>query len=167
MGGSNSGRWGSRKPFAEHLGRIDLKVMRKQHPLCRGSVLTLTYKRPNGREVMARVSMAATDTAFGGTRLWFRCPGCSRRCQVLYGGAGIACRTCQGLRYRSQAEDPTSRANRAMCKIAKRIDPRCNMGDLPPKPPGMHWTTYDRLAERYDAQSEKWAILVMRRFRLR
>jgi hypothetical protein len=32
------------------------------------------------------------------------------------------------------------------------------------QPPHMHWRTYDRLVERYEAQSERWGLAIMRRF---
>jgi len=38
-----------------------------------------------------------------------------------------------------------------MGKIAKRIDCEADGIDLPDKPPGMHWRTYDRLVERHSA----------------
>jgi len=37
----------------------------------------------------------------------------------------------------------------------------CN--DLPEKPKGMHWTTYDRLVERYEGYSEQWGLAILRR----
>src|SRR5262245_41603299 len=55
-------------------------------------------------------------------------------------------------------ETKADRATRAMLKIVRRLNPDdpdpCN--DLPKKPPRMHWTTYDRLVERYEGHSEKW-----------
>jgi hypothetical protein len=38
-----------------------------------------------------------------------------------------------------------------MGKIAKQIDPNAEM-DLPDKAPGMHWSRYNRLAERFSKQ---------------
>ena len=39
-----------------------------------------------------------------------------------------------------------------MRKIAKQIDSEAEM-DLPDKPPGMRWSRYNRLAERFEHQS--------------
>jgi hypothetical protein len=47
-------------------------------------------------------------------------------------------------------------------RIARRLDPTARYNDLPPKPPGMHWRTYERLAERYGALGEAWAEGSMR-----
>ena len=54
------------------------------------------------------------------------------------------------------------RALHAMGKIAKKIDPGSDM-DLPDKPPGMHWSRYNRLAERFAYQNNVWTLLMMRR----
>jgi hypothetical protein len=40
-------------------------------------------------------------------------------------------------------------------------------GKLPSKPKGMHWLTYARLAGRYHAYGQKWAVAIARRFRFR
>ena len=57
-------------------------------------------------------------------------------------------------------------AKRAMLKIVRRLNPDdpdpCN--DVPEKPKGMHWSTYDRLVERYEAYSDQWGLEIMRRF---
>jgi hypothetical protein len=53
-----------------------------------------------------------------------------------------------------------------MLKIVRRLNPDdpdpCN--DLPDKPMGMHWRTYDALVERYEACNERWGQEIMRRF---
>ena len=52
-----------------------------------------------------------------------------------------------------------------MMKIVKRLDPEATCNVLPSKPKGMHWSTYDRLTERYEAYDAMWALAIMRRFR--
>jgi hypothetical protein len=49
-----------------------------------------------------------------------------------------------------------------MDKIAKKIDPDACM-ELPDKPPGMHWSTYDRLAERFEHYSTVWDMVMLRK----
>ena len=49
----------------------------------------------------------------------------------------------------SQSLDQIDRALHAMGKIAPKIDPDAEM-DLPDKPPGMHWSRYNCLAERFE-----------------
>jgi hypothetical protein len=167
MGGSGSGRWGSRKPTAEHMARIDLATIRRQYPVTRLSKLTSSYTRQNGQRVTADIYFDHTTTRFGGSRLWFVCPACRQRCRVLFGSWRIACRRCHRLRYGSQVESRSSRAIRGMTRIVKRLDPEATCNDLPSKPKGMHWKTYNRLADRYDEYDNRWAIGVMRRLRIR
>ena len=56
-----------------------------------------------------------------------------------------------------------------MLKIVRRLNPDdpdpCN--DLPEKPKGMHWSTYERLSERYNAYDTMWAMAIMRFLRIR
>ena len=66
------------------------------------------------------------------------------------------------VRYQSQTLDRIGRALHAMGKIAKQIDPEAEM-DLPDKPPGMHWSRYNRLAERFEHQNNVWTLATMRR----
>ena len=43
------------------------------------------------------------------------------------------------------------KASRALFKIVRRLDPDEDCNDLPLTPKGMHWKTYERLAEHYQA----------------
>src|SRR5262245_40321657 len=167
MGGSGSGRWGSRRPLAEALRRIDLAQLRRDHPITPGTLVTMRYQWANGRQVETTVSFLFTTGRLGGRRVWFCCPSCDRRCQILYGSWRIACHRCHRLRYLSQRESRCGRANLGMMKIVKRLDPEATCTALPPKPKGMHWSTYERLCERYDTYDMMWSMAVMRRFGFR
>jgi hypothetical protein len=167
MGGSGSGRWGSRRPLAEAMRRIDLAQLRRSYPITPDGLVRMSYAWARGRHVDATVSLLHTPLHFGGWSVWFCCPSCGRRCRVLYGSWRIACRHCHRLRYLSQRETPSGRANLGMLKVAKRLDPEARGNALPFKPKGMHWSTYERLSERYDAYSTMWAMSVMRYFRIR
>jgi hypothetical protein len=86
---------------------------------------------------------------FGGSRPWFLCPanGCNRRAAILYsGGGGFACRRCLGLAYRTQHEQPDGRllikAERQWARLGWAF------GEEGPKPKGMYWRTFNRIAER-------------------
>jgi hypothetical protein len=97
MGGSGSGRWGSRRPLAEALQRIDIAHLRRDHPIIPGALVTMRYQWANGRRVETTVSFLFTPGRFGGRRVWFCC-------QILYGSWRIACHRCHRLRYLSQRE---------------------------------------------------------------
>jgi hypothetical protein len=150
IGGSGSGRWGSRRPIAEGLQRFDLaEYMRRPDAVkpYAGCIATIS----NGK-LSAQIRYTETTTQFGGRRLWMLCPRCSRRCRVVFLGFGrVACRRCFRVRYHSQSLDQIGRAQHAMRKIAKQLDPEVDMDlpDSPDRPLGMHWSRYNRLAERF------------------
>lgn len=51
------------------------------------------------------VALTTSKTHYGGDRLWFECPQCSRRKGILYQSPidnRIVCRKCIGLFYRQQ-----------------------------------------------------------------
>src|SRR5215468_4591630 len=169
MGGYGSGMWRfSRRPLAETMRRIDLATLRRDKPsLTAIDILQVRCQRSDGKRIeVTEVYLEATRVYFGGHRLWFRCPRCDGRCRVLYGTWRIACRRCHRLRYTTQKETRSGRANLAMFKIVKRLDPDATFNELPPKPKGMHWCTYERLADRYDAYDTMWAMAIMRHFRI-
>jgi hypothetical protein len=58
--------------------------------------------------------------------------------------------------YASQFAGPDNRAHIGQAKIKSRLiaDPDPDNWNLPPKPKGMHWSTYNRYVERYDAYEE-------------
>ena len=108
----------------------------------------------------------------GGVRWWLRCPRCRARRAVLYvtpwTGAHYRCRVCLGLAYPVQRLDPVRRAEHRMRKVVARlgVERPETLPDLPPKPPGMHWRTYERHAAVYDAanaQREARCLAEMRR----
>lgn len=110
---------------------------------------------------------------FGGHRWYFICPETGKRAQCLYNPPGATrFRSRHGFRvplqYRSQCEDSASRHISQMHKVTyKMLDAgkpewreKYRAWDFPPKPPGMHWKTYNRHFERwewYDAAS--WAMI--------
>ena len=75
-------------------------------------------------------------------------PGANRFCSRQARARRVA--------YASQSFDPDNRAHRGLAKIKSRLiadlDP--DEWDLPPKPKGMRWSTYNRYVERYDAYEE-------------
>jgi len=56
-----------------------------------------------------------------------------------------------------------------VCNLRKRVGGGRGAFDgepFPPRPKGMHWKTYRRLEERYDALQGAWAVGVPQRFGL-
>jgi hypothetical protein len=68
-----------------------------------GVLAALMGAVPASEAYPLRVLRDATPT--GGSRWWWACPGCGRRCGLLYllpGLPRLACRVCHRLTYRSQ-----------------------------------------------------------------
>jgi hypothetical protein len=87
---------------------------------------------------------------YGGERPWFRCPKCNRRCAILFFvRTAVACRTCEGVAYRSQL---ASRSHRLFEK-RDRLLGRLGVAPGPVarvvwKPKWMHQRTFDKLRLR-------------------
>lgn len=91
-----------------------------------------------------------TEQRLGGRRRWFLCPSCGKRCSKLFEqNTWFACRRCLGLAYQSQREQPQWRPLLRVQKICMRLGGTANLTQpFPPKPKGMHVSTYDRLRAR-------------------
>jgi hypothetical protein len=68
--------------------------------------------------------------------------------------AQIRVRKCHGLTYSSQYEPSYQRAIDQADKLRGASDEE----PFPPKPKGMHWRTYDRLAARYNDLMISWTV---------
>jgi len=101
------------------------------------------------------VRLEPVPQPLGGVRWWLRCPGCGSRRAMLYAlrhtGRHFRCRACRRLAYASERYDAMERPALRMRTVARRLGLRHPeaVPDLPPKPPGMHWRTYERHATTY------------------
>lgn len=146
MGGRGSGsycRW-SNTVSIEEVKRIDIRYMRRNGMLrpgwagsltwtcggepagdirytCHADRIVFNYRFRDGGEwepVEVVAYFDRTPCHIGGQRLWFRCPNCQRRCEVLcLPGKYPACRKCYSLPYRSQCEDRLGRLQRRQNKL--------------------------------------------------
>lgn len=197
MGGFGSGHhWhGGGKGVCEQMKRIDLREFRRRGWLRssrRGSLnwsmggepagsigyrildgaMELSYRardpgEDDWRDVSEKVAFVFTGQRLGGERLWFACPGCGRRCAVLYGGALFRCRRCCRLAYQSQNEGPRARSITQAQKFRQRLGGSGALDEpFPGKPAGMHRQTYKRLitrGHRLDSRADAWdAVLIAR-----
>ncbi len=120
-----------------------------EHP----DALVLAYRtrRPGEawEDVREVVRIERTGCHYGGTRPWLRCPRCLSRRAVLFSvGGRFRCRACHDLAYTSTRESEGDRMMRRAAVIRKRLGAPSS-GDRwghVPKPKGMRWATYDRLA---------------------
>jgi hypothetical protein len=115
------------------------------------SSIVLDYRwRQFGREwedVTERIYLTSTPCNYGGYRRWFVCPHCSRRVGKLYLTTKYFwCRRCSNLAYASQRCDRMDRLTRKIQNIRTGLGGSWCLSDpFPPKPKGMHETTYRRL----------------------
>lgn len=133
--------------------------------------VTLIYRHRSGgnewKDEHYPVRIVRTPCHLGGSRAWFLCPalGCGRRVAILYSGGIFACRHCYQLAYASTREDAGGRATRRADTL------RAHLGWGPgilnghgPKPKGMHWRTFARLAAKHDALVGESLAAMARRF---
>ena len=104
-----------------------------------------------------RIMLIARPRNFGGHQWYFMCPQMNRRASVLWrppGATRFGSRQVWPRRvaYASQYRSPTDRAwagkSRIKAKLIADQDP--DAWDVPPKPKGMRWATYNRYVEQDD-----------------
>lgn len=107
--------------------------------------------------------LTITEAGFGGSRHWFSCPGCQRRCRKLYRDYRFLCRVCLGAKYDSQYDDALNSISAQRWKIRSVLEARnglpwpCGLDDgFPPRPRGMHRSTYQRWLERDEMLEARW-----------
>jgi hypothetical protein len=155
MGGYGSGQSARRNQgVVESVPFMDVLSLRRRngrHLL--GEGLRIRCKDLDGGHAEQFVPITWTPCHFGGSRPWFICPACGWPRVRLYreSRGRYFCRECLRLVYRSQREDRSGRQLLRAFRVAERIDPEdtygAGFGRVPPKPKGMHWRTYYRLAD--------------------
>jgi hypothetical protein len=118
-----------------------------------------TYSRIEGDErtdIPFTVFVTWSTPNYGGQRAWLHCAktGCGRRCGRLFlKDPYVVCQPCAGVRYPSQVNPQPKYfrwANRAK-EIRGRLEgPALLFAPRPPKPPGMHRRTYERLVDELE-----------------
>jgi hypothetical protein len=121
-----------------------------------GGLLDLSFQ-----EGQQTFSLVSEPRHFGGLQWYVVCSRTGRRARVLYrplGATFFASRHAWGHRaaYASQFLDPIGRAWRTKAKVKAALlaDENPDEWDLPPKPKGMRWATYEQWVARYDAAEE-------------
>lgn len=182
MGGPGSGgaRYQNRQTTIEETPRLDIRCLYRQGLLTPGYAgrytwsagdipagsinyrveqdwLILDYRvRVQGDEwesIKEPVRLDRTPCHYGGERLWFLCPACSKRVAVLAShGKRFVCRHCHKMYYGSQQEGYMDRLIRKVRKIRKRLGATDDLTELVwIKPKGMHQKTFDRLIQEEQA----------------
>jgi hypothetical protein len=120
------------------------------HFRCEAEWLYLSYTmQAGGGERTESIPIVRLPWWFGGSRLYFLCPGacCGRRVGKLYHTRHrFLCRQCSQLSYASKSEGhPWQRAFRRANKLRQRLG--ITGRDVPGKPNDMPMHTYERLLE--------------------
>ena len=194
MGGKGSGNWIKRgsRATVESQYQLDLRWMKKKgclHPGASGSItwsgggqqvktveflveqdqIVLKFRHASrstdGSEMRKTIKFDRTPCNYGGTRTWFRCPGCRRRTPVVYWiGSHFRCRLCCGLVYESQNEGQADRLWRKAQEIRTRLGGNVNTFGPFLRPKGMHWRTYWRYRAQVRQLEDRIADIIIRRF---
>jgi hypothetical protein len=104
------------------------------------------------------IELVSLARHYGGRQWYFLCPRTGRRVSVLWkppGAQSFASRQSWGrqVAYRSQFRSPYRRACSGAEAIRYRLGGRDYSewsGELPPRPKGMHWRTYEREIARIE-----------------
>lgn len=180
MGGWGSGFQGAAKPATTERLQLDVGKLAKGGALrpgtratvnwgdcgsiglrAEGSGVGLSYQL-NGTPRADRIAVDWVPCRLGGTRPWFRCPDCGRRCRDLYSTPhGFTCRTCAGLNH------PSTRADKKYQHLRRADQIRARLGwgagilnPRGPRPKGMHRRTFARLLAELDRhEAAHWAVL--------
>lgn len=141
--GAFSWHWSSN---GENVGSVGVRVTGDPERV------SLTYQwtpyNSEPRTVECSLWIMRTLCNYGGTRPWFRCPSCERRCAVVYYGAPggrFACRHCVRVSYFSQCEDEMGRLWRRQRKVERTLTGGAGDWNGWQRPKGMHQRTFDRL----------------------
>ncbi len=125
------------------------------------------------------VRLAWLQRALGGGRWLLLCPYTGRRCWVLYKPVGhpsfgFGAPGVYRMHYTCQHESKADQATGQLLKIRGRLGDNSGMLDIEtrwlPKPPRMHWRTFDRLQARaahYEAIRDRELALALGRIRKR
>ena len=123
------------------------------------------------------IALEATPRHYGGRQWYFVCPQTGRRASVLWkppGAKYFASRQTWGrqVAYGSQFEAPHDRALSAAQDIRYWLAGKDYIsvidGIPPPKPKGMHWSTYERIMSRcegYEMIANQYLIAHLARWR--
>jgi hypothetical protein len=190
MGGQGSGsyyRWGKKTTTFE-IKRIDIRYMTKHgllKPNYQGQLKWTSRGKPSGdiryscytdslkldyrymvnggdwQPVVQCITFDRTSCNYGGYRLWFLCPRCSKRVAILYGAEKLfLCRHCYQIPYASQNQGYMDNLIDKKHALGKRIFEHYECGDGWGKKKGMHWKTFKVLHRQYNSLEQCWINIV-------
>lgn len=154
---SGAPRTGSSVMRADEGGGVYVSVEMtplEDHVEC---VFTRVMESLGPKSARYEIPISRTRPHYGGSRAWLHCslPSCRRRVGRLFlDPPYLVCRQCAGVVYPSQVSPQprhVKQVERAKA-IRRELGGRGVLSDpIPPRPKGMHRTTYDRLCAELKA----------------
>jgi hypothetical protein len=147
--------WGA---FAGYNGAMDFNGceparIHAEHDSERDTLSAFYVRKGEGDDagpIRSTVRLERRPCRFGGTRVYFRCPGCGRatlRLAVL--ASGLLCGVCGRITWGSRRECETARLVRRANKLALRLGLDC-FSDTPTRPKRMRLHTYAAIRGNLD-----------------
>jgi hypothetical protein len=184
MGGRGSGRWiwfGSTRRVAASSLPVDIRELKRKGLIYPGEWINFTWSRNGnvhssigalvyGDRLVLKYTYRKTEAVeqpirftwtrcnFGGKRIWFVCPFCSRRCAVVYScGKYFACRMCGNVAYQTQNETHRERLFAKAEKLREKIGADPGAANPLPyfKPKGMHQKTWMRIMRQIERLEDR------------
>jgi hypothetical protein len=108
------------------------------------------YYSVNGELCQVRLKLTRIPCRYGGARVYFRCPRCAERVEVIVqaGTRTWGCRRCLRLRYISQGLSVGERCQRRADKLRDRV--AIDDGEYLHKRKWLRWRTFNRACDRAD-----------------
>lgn len=179
MGGRGSGFQGRAKTLTNERLRLDVGKLAKGGVLTPGTRAVVSWKGGSCLDLKAEAATVVLSYCqdltnrrdcigldwvpcrFGGSRVWFRCPWCNRRCGGLYAStSGFCCHKCADLNYQATREDPRYLHMRRADRIRARLGWTPGIAFGPgERPKGMHRQTFARLLDEYNRhEAAHWGL---------
>jgi hypothetical protein len=150
------------RQLIERTFSIDVRRLKREGHIT-ASATAVVLCTSNGRTKVRLTHLARP--VIGGFRTYFHCPGCDRRCDLLYAGSHLACRFCLNLAFSSENEPKASRALRRLIKVRERLGQVDGgvIAPFPSKPRWGRWPSYLRVRrEALRREAEYWHALGIR-----
>lgn len=133
--------------FADTCPKIDIREQIRMLRREAFAGVSITLRVPTGLQTVALSRVPRPR--FGGERIYYECPWCHRRADILYWASGrIACRQCQRLHYWVESINPVQRRVQRLLRIRERMGQPPGRGvvcDFPNKPKWMRRHTYEQI----------------------
>ena len=150
------------RQLIERTFSVDVRRLKREGHIAAG--LTAVVICTSNGQTKVRLAHLARPV-IGGVRTYFHCPGCDRRCDLLYVRPHLACRRCHNLCFACENEPKAARALRRLFKVRERLGQVDGgvIAPFPSKPKWARWPCYLRIRrEALRREAEHWHALGVR-----